>query len=161
MTVYLSGPMSGRENLNFPAFFEAEKRLLEMGYAVLNPARTSFELLSKKTGHTIDEGNYQRYISLFEEADRKIYMLNDIKHVLDADAIALLPGWWASRGAIVEMMVARECGKLIYEYHDGELVALKENRYETCLSHAAHIACNAMTLGYCPLIKAVIYLPDL
>lgn len=214
MIIYISGPMTGKELLNFPAFFEAEKALSEKGYTVLNPASSSLKILSKKLGCTINEDNYQRYITFFDETDRPIYMQNDIEHVLDADAIALLPGWWTSRGAIVEMKVARECGKLIYEYNDGELIQLDEksigmklaekprmelvdmafvedvarvlgygaNKYgedswknvpdgltkylgailrhatavqrgeyydsETGLSHAAHIACNAMFLDY-------------
>lgn len=36
--VYISGPMSGMENLNFPAFNGAESVLKSAGYTTLNPA---------------------------------------------------------------------------------------------------------------------------
>lgn len=37
-TIYISGPMSGIENLNFPAFNAAAERLRGCGLKVINPA---------------------------------------------------------------------------------------------------------------------------
>jgi hypothetical protein len=37
-TIYISGPMSGLPNLNFPAFYAAQAKLEAEGYKVVNPA---------------------------------------------------------------------------------------------------------------------------
>lgn len=85
-TVYVAGPMTGYQGYNFPAFNGAEERLKLFGYDVLNPARHG-------AGQTWEW-----------------YMRADIRHVLDADAIYLLPGWEASRGARLEVHVAHALG---------------------------------------------------
>lgn len=36
--LYLSGPMTGKPALNFPAFHAEAARLLALGYEVVNPA---------------------------------------------------------------------------------------------------------------------------
>lgn len=38
MKVFISGPMSGIEDFNWPGFYKAEKMLVEKGYSVFNPA---------------------------------------------------------------------------------------------------------------------------
>lgn len=42
MKLYLSGPMTGRPNHNREAFYEAEEKLRDCGYDVVNPARAEF-----------------------------------------------------------------------------------------------------------------------
>ena len=38
MRIYIAGPMSGLPDFNYPAFNQAEQRLLALGYEVENPA---------------------------------------------------------------------------------------------------------------------------
>ncbi len=92
--IYISGPMTGRPDFNYPAFFEAERRLREAGWEPVNPARNF-------------GGDTTRH--------RSEYMRMDIANVVMCDAIALLPGWRESRGALLEAMVAQECGLLAGE----------------------------------------------
>lgn len=100
-TVYVSGPMTGYAEFNYPAFRAAAKRLRDAGYTVLDPSE-SFE------GAT-DRG-------------RSEYMRLDIQHVLNADAIAVLPGWQGSPGARLEVSIARELGLPIWDAtQDGEV----------------------------------------
>ena len=82
--LYISGPMTGYPDANYPAFHAAEAHLTARGYAVLNPARH---------GHrpTWTWQDYMRYAA---------------KDIADADGVALLRGWWASRGAKVEVDLA-------------------------------------------------------
>lgn len=80
--LYLSGPMTGYPESNYPAFFAAAERLEEAGYHVLNPAKP---------------GNRASYEEL---------MRADIKLLLDSDAVATLPNWWASNGARIEVNLA-------------------------------------------------------
>lgn len=75
MTVYIAGPMTGRPNYNFDAFFAAEERLRREGYKVLNPAKIG--LLPE----------YEMY-----------WPIN--KAMIDgADTIYMLNGWLDSPGA--------------------------------------------------------------
>lgn len=84
--IYLSGPMSGIEDNNRPAFFAAEGILQTFQWVVLNPARWS------------DEGPYATLLR------------RDLEAVLRVDAIAVLPGWENSRGATLEVAVAVTIG---------------------------------------------------
>ena len=95
MLVYVSGPMTGLPDHNYPAFATAATRLRELGYDVLNPGETA-------GGAT--------------HLDRDTYMKIDISYVSAADAVALLPGWADSNGANLEVLVARALGKAIFRY---------------------------------------------
>lgn len=88
MRVYISGPMTGYEDHNFPAFNRAADELYEQGYLPANPADTG-----------VIEG--------YEWSD---YMRFDIRLLTYCDAIYTLPGWERSRGALLEMQVATALG---------------------------------------------------
>ncbi len=87
MKIYLSGPMTGKKNYNYKMFDLAEKKLIALGYAVLNPAKN---FKSKK------------------RLKRSVYMRADLKQLMEADEICFLPGWKESKGAKTEYIVARE-----------------------------------------------------
>jgi hypothetical protein len=86
--VYLSGPMTGLPELNFPAFHAEADRLRGLGYDVVNPA----------------EINPDASMPWSE------CMRADIKALCDCDVIALLPGWGASSGAHLELHIAHRIG---------------------------------------------------
>jgi hypothetical protein len=86
--LYLSGPMSGIPELNFPAFNAAAAQLRVDGYEVINPAEI-----------TTDHG------ARWEDCLRL-----DIAQLVTCEAIALLPGWENSRGARLEEHIASELG---------------------------------------------------
>ena len=86
MKLYLSGPMTGRPAHNFPAFNAAEKELRSAGYEVANPA---------------DKG----LLDGWEWAD---YLRHDIVQLLNCDGVATLPGWRSSKGALLEVHIARQ-----------------------------------------------------
>jgi hypothetical protein len=92
---YISGPMSGYPDWNFPAFHEAEENLRSLGYRVLNPARNF-------GGRT--------------DLPREKYMREDITMLLEADTVFALPGWGASRGAQLEIAIAHALGIPVYDY---------------------------------------------
>lgn len=87
MKVYVSGPMSGIAHLNYPAFHAAAKALKEAGYKPINPAENF-------------DGDTTR--------SRAEYMRQDFQHVLEADAIYMLPNWEYSRGACIERAMAED-----------------------------------------------------
>lgn len=89
MLLYLSGPMSGYPEFNFPAFFEAATQLQQRGYQVVNPAQ-----LNAIGDAWVD------------------CIRRDLLALLDprVKGLALLPGWMFSRGSQVERYVAYVLG---------------------------------------------------
>lgn len=92
MRLYISGPMTGIEDYNFPAFNAAADQLRAAGYDVANPADGGAD--ESKTW-----------------AD---YLREDLRILLDCDAVALLPGWTESKGARLETYVAEALGMRLW-----------------------------------------------
>lgn len=86
--IYISGPMTGLPDLNFPAFHAETARLRSLGYDVTNPA----------------ELNPDPSTSWHE------CMRNDLRALLDCDILALLDGWQNSAGAHLELHIAHRVG---------------------------------------------------
>jgi len=90
--VYISGPMTGYDDFNYPAFFAAEDRLKGWGYKVINPARNQMQ----NTWHG--------------------YLRLDIKQMMDCDAIYMLSGWESSKGSNIEFWLAEQLDfEIMYE----------------------------------------------
>lgn len=88
-SVYLSGPMTGIPDFNFPEFHARAEQWRRAGWYVVNPAE-SF-------------GGDQNL-------PLETYFRQDCAHLLEVDAIAMLPGWQASSGARFELLVAQKIG---------------------------------------------------
>lgn len=102
-TIYVAGPMTGYDNLNFEAFNFFAENLRADGWKVHNPAEINPDL----------------------DADWADCMIEDIQYVVNSDAIFMLRGWEKSKGATVEWIVANALGLEIY-YEDDD-VARKPN----------------------------------
>lgn len=107
MKVYLSGPMRGYEDFNFPAFDSAAAFLRAHGHEVFNPAEKDREhdptgkSWKSKTGDITQAEQTGMF-------DRRKAIRADLDYIIDhADAIALLPGWNESKGANAELWLAR------------------------------------------------------
>ena len=100
--LYVSGPMTGLPEHNFPAFHRAECLLSESGYRVENPAHKGI-----LTGWTWAD-----------------YLRHDLRRMLDCDGVAALPGHRMSRGARLELHVARELGMPIHTVRFWQKAAL-------------------------------------
>lgn len=117
---YLAGPMRGIPEFNFPAFKVAAARLRAEGYTVFSPAEKDIE----RHGVDISKGN----VSGSEEAakkehgfDLRVALGQDLAWICaEANAIALLPGWRASKGATAEHATAVALGLEIIELGGGE-----------------------------------------
>ncbi|WP_257605327.1 DUF4406 domain-containing protein [Pseudomonas sp. UMAB-40] len=88
MRVYIAGPMTGIPEYNFPAFNAMAEKLRGAGWHVENPA---------DHGHVVGA----------EWAD---YLRYDIGRLATCEVVMLLPGWTSSRGARLEVSIARELG---------------------------------------------------
>jgi nucleoside 2-deoxyribosyltransferase len=108
--IYISGPMTGLPELNFPAFIQAAARLRAMGFEVVNPAEKQEELV------VFSESS--------EEEIWQYFLKKDLKAMLDCDEIYMLEGWENSKGAHLEMHVAHRVGiKVLFESRNTSLVA--------------------------------------
>lgn len=115
MKIYLAGPMRGIPEFNFPAFNAAAAKLREQGHYVFNPAEKDNE----RHGTDISKGNMTGDEEI--AAKQHGFSLREALHLdltficLEADAIALLPGWRNSKGASAEHATANALGLWIKE----------------------------------------------
>lgn len=86
--LYIAGPMTGYPDFNFPAFNAAAATMRAEGWHVENPAE-----------HGIVEG-----------AEWGDYLRYDIGRLATCESIMLLPGWSKSKGAGLEVTIARQLG---------------------------------------------------
>lgn len=88
MRIYIAGPMTGMPDFNYPAFNEAAQHIRAAGYEVENPAEN--DLPPGKEWHE--------------------YLRNAISRMLTCEAVATLPGWSESKGAVLECDIAERLG---------------------------------------------------
>jgi hypothetical protein len=86
--LYVSGPMSGYDECNFPAFNEAAGYLRSLGHPVVNPADFG-----------ADPG--VRWADCLKR---------DLVVLIHCEAVVTLDGWEKSNGARLEVHVATELG---------------------------------------------------
>lgn len=103
--VYIAGPMRGVPGLNFSAFDEARDRGKSLGWSVVSPAD-----LDRAVGI-----NEQTDPDTLSRSTVLAFVLRDIESLINCDAIALLPGWEHSRGALAEKTVAEWVGLKILD----------------------------------------------
>ena len=101
MRLYLSGPMTGIENYNYPAFNAAAAALRAQRFHVQNPAENppcdSWEA----------------------------YMRAAIRQMLICDAVVVLAGWENSRGATEEVRIASVVGMDVYRFNGEEIKPIR------------------------------------
>jgi hypothetical protein len=88
LLIYVTGPMQGYVDHNYPAFAEASLRLRTAGYNVISP-------------HELGQ------VPGWEWSD---YLRRDLRVLLECSAVAMLDGWERSRGAALETTVAAGLG---------------------------------------------------
>lgn len=102
--VYIAGPMTGLPEFNFPAFHAMAATMRAEGWQVENPAE-----------HDHVEG-----------AEWSDYLRFDIGRLSTCEAMMLLPGWSRSRGARLEVHIAKEIGMRILLAAGAESIELLE-----------------------------------
>lgn len=89
--------MRGHHLFNFPAFDAAAASLRAAGHEVVSPAEID-------RAHGFDPSRELTH------GEYEVFLRRSLKAMLDCEAIALLPGWRDSRGALLEFEVARALG---------------------------------------------------
>lgn len=96
MKIYLSGPMKGYPQSNYPLFHSVTAKLRAKGHVVYNPAefKHNEEIFPLRKA-------FAEYCKFICE---------------EADAIYLLPGWEKSLGVSAELALAKNCKLEIVEW---------------------------------------------
>jgi hypothetical protein len=94
--IYLSGPMTGLPDYNYPAFNKAALELREMDHEVFNPAEA---------------------FSGDQSLDWRDYMRADVAAIMGCDEVRVLPGWESSVGARLEVAIAISIGLPVKPLH--------------------------------------------
>lgn len=108
MRLYLAGPMSSIPEHNFPAFRAAADDLRARGHDVQSPAEMDEAEGFDPNSADVESGS----------VEWAAFLARDVALVADSaiEALAVLPGWEDSRGAVLEVHVARELGKPVLCY---------------------------------------------
>lgn len=101
-TIYTAGPMTGIPDFNFPAFHEVARLLRNDGWTVVCPAEHD------------EKAGFDPTLNTLAGFDLAEAFRWDFMQITECTAIALLPGWEASKGARCERQVAELCGLDIY-----------------------------------------------
>lgn len=88
MKIYIAGSMTGRAQLNYPAFQQAATLLRAAGHVVINPAENPAPSCGSWLG----------------------YMRMSVAQVASVDCLVMLPGWPFSKGARIEYLLAKLLG---------------------------------------------------
>ncbi len=96
--VYISCPMNGKRQFNFPAINAAAENLRNRGCSVLSPAENF------NGDVTLPYGQYLR---------------KNFADVLSADVVVLLAGWRRSRRSRREVLVAQSIGLPVICFYTG------------------------------------------
>lgn len=108
--IYLAGAMSGVPNFNFPAFHRAAAQLRSEGHEVFNPAEADIARIGVDPSIDNPEGCIKTAAER-HGLSRRECLAEDLSWIaLNADAIAVLPGWESSTGVACELALARALG---------------------------------------------------
>lgn len=127
MKIYVAGPMRGIPEFNFPAFHAATAELRQAGHEVFNPAERD----NQRHGTDISKGNATGDEKLAVQRhgfNLRTALADDLSFIcLHADALVMLPGWQASRGATAERATAVALGLTVFELeadNDADWIAM-------------------------------------
>lgn len=109
--IYLAGPMRGIPQFNFPAFHAAAARLRAAGFEVFSPAEIGEAQLPSCQECNDEEAALQQGYTTREAMEKELIWI-----CREADAVALLPGWQTSRGAMAEAAAAYAIGLPAFEF---------------------------------------------
>jgi hypothetical protein len=106
-TLYISGKISGRQLGEAQHHFFTHQKLIEKkGYRVINP----FDL------HEHENKTWEEFMRV------------DVKALCDCDGIIMLNGWEDSRGAKLELLIAKELGlSVFYENAQMNIIGIYED----------------------------------
>jgi hypothetical protein len=112
MKVYIAGPMTGKPAYNNEAFMQAAGIWSSAGHTPITPFAANHIVFMRRYGRLFNPHDDQ---CEYGDAVMLECVAEDMRILCEADAIALLPGWAQSRGALVELALARNLGKKVFD----------------------------------------------
>lgn len=108
--IYLSGPMTGIEDFNLPAFQAAAADLRGRGFTVIVPGEW-------------DDITPEELVAMSVSRHRRAFFLSrDIDFIQEsATCVVTIDGWEESEGAKLEVAVAQALGIPVYDYATGAI----------------------------------------
>lgn len=118
MKVYIAGPMTGKEYYNLHAFEKAQRHWRLQGHDAVIPFEANSLVWERVYGRPFDP-----YNDTCDYGDPVLKQLfaEDVAFLLSSDAIVLLDGWEASKGAKLELRIARTFGMPAFDQRGREL----------------------------------------
>ena len=131
-SVYIAGRMTGVLSYNYPAFFAEAEKWRQAGWDVTNPAE---------------------HFCGVTTLPREVYLRRAFRTLCLCHAIRLLPGWKESRGARMELRMARAMGLRVFK-PDHSIVPPSECPPAEGTNHVAQVlsdeaCCAAQDAGTC------------
>jgi len=111
-TVYLAGPMTGHPHYNVASFEYYAARWRDAGYDVGTPFDANSTVWQRHFGRPFDP--YKDTCDYGHPILREMFAA-DVALMLSGDAVALLPGWQASKGVSRELPIAELFHLAIYD----------------------------------------------
>jgi hypothetical protein len=133
MRVYIAGPMRGVPGFNYPAFHAATARWRAAGHEVYNPAEADTE-----AGVTGDVAVSPKMANTL--------ILNGLQRLAECDAIAMLPGWEDSLGALAEISFARALSPPL-DIYDAETMCPLSDSLKKDKQGVARVSLACRSLG--------------
>jgi hypothetical protein len=96
--IYIAGPMRGLPFYNFPAFDSAAAKFRASGWEVISPAE-----MDRSRG-------FNEAVDVPDGEFLKSAILEDLNVISTCTAVAFLPGWERSKGALAEKALAEFLG---------------------------------------------------
>src|ERR1700758_489803 len=107
--VYLAGPMRGIAQSNFPQFYSAAAALREQGYDVVSPAEREIPEVRDEALQAPGDGVITTVVAGVSIGE---ILSRDVKAIIDeVDGLVLLPFWFNSQGAKLEVYTGLVTGK--------------------------------------------------
>lgn len=108
--LYISGPMTGIADYNYPLFNSVAKKCRENGAEVISPAE---------------------FFGGGADKTRVEYMRASFEALLKATHIVLLPDWDTSKGAVLEYKIAVELGLFLTDYEIAMAFCFHDKQHES------------------------------
>lgn len=122
---YLSGPMTGYPEFNYPAFKRISTDLRKRGWIIESPHENPAPKQHDKDTCTCNIVSQCRGES---EHIWHYYMRLCKQQVQRCDSVIFMPGWPESRGAVQEFLWAQELGHTMFAFCDQRGIVVRMSR---------------------------------
>lgn len=120
--LYLAGPMTGYPQFNYPLFDAAARILRDAGFNIQSPAEMDEDDVREAALASPDGQLHGGMINDHTWGD---FLSRDVKMIADeCSGVVLLPKWYTSKGARLEVFVAMQCNFPVFEFMEGDAYGL-------------------------------------